>query len=274
LIVQPESISDTVSVYGHVKNNPYLQIPHGKEGIDEILNGLYDYGTMTLDRKAYQKALDEIAADVSAGTDFSLQVLTDHFDRGVQLLADNLLHPALPDTAFKIVRGQVKAIAAGKEQSPDVLTHRALKTALLPRHDPALHWATPKTVGALTLKDVRKYYSAVIRPDETVIVVIGNVTPEKAASVINKYFGAWKAVGKKPNLLLPRVPSNAPSTVNVPDTSRIQDEIILAETLGITRSDPDYYALNLGNHVLAAGFMPRVCTGICASKPDWCILSE
>jgi zinc protease len=254
LIVQPESISHTVSVYGHVKNNPYLQTPPGKEGVDEVLDGLYDYGTQTMRRKAYQKALDEIAANVSVGTDFSLQVLTDHFDRGVQLLADDLLHPALPDTAFKIVRGQVKAIAAGKEQSPDVLTHRALKTALLPRHDPALHWATPKTVGALTLKDVRKYYSAVIRPDETVIVVIGNVTPEKAASVINKYFGAWKAVGKKPNLLLPRVPSNAPSTVNVPDTSRIQDEIILAETLGITRSDPDYYALNLGNHVLGGGF--------------------
>ena len=254
LIVQPESISHTVSVFGHVKNNPYLQIPKGKEGIDEILDGLYDYGTMTLDRKAYQKALDEIAADVSAGTDFSLQVLTDHFDRGVQLLADNLLHPALPDTAFKIVQGQVKAITAGREHSPDELTHRALKTALLPRNDPALHWATPDTVASLTPEDVRNYHSTVVRPDETIIVVIGNVTPEKAESVIKKYFGVWKATGAKPNLLLPPVPPNIPSTTHVPDNSRIQDEIILAETLGLTRSDPDYYALNLGNHVLGGGF--------------------
>ena len=254
LIVQPESISHTVSIYGHVKNNPYLQIPPNKEGIDEVLDGLYDYGTMTLDRKAYQKALDEIAADVSAGTDFSLQVPTDHFDRGVQLLADNLLNPALPDTAFKIVQGQVKAIAAGREQSPDELTHRALKTALLPRNDPALHWVTPDTVASLTPEDARNYHSAVMRPDETVIVVIGNVTPEKAESVINKYFGIWKATGAKPNLLLSPVPPNIPSTTHVPDNSRIQDEIILAETLGLTRSDPDYYALNLGNHVLGGGF--------------------
>jgi len=254
LIVQPESISHTVSVYGHVKNNPYLQIPPNKEGIDEVLDGLYDYGTMTLDRKAYQKALDEIAADVSAGTDFSLQVLTDYFDRGVQLLADNLLHPALPDPAFKIVQGQVKAIAAGREQSPDELTHRALKTALLPRNDPALHWATPDTVASLTPEDARNYHSTVMRPDETIIVVIGNVPPEKAESVIKKYFGIWKATGAKPNLLLPPVPPNIPSTTHVPDNSRIQDEIILAETLGLTRSDPDYYALNLGNHVLGGGF--------------------
>jgi len=254
LIVQPESISHTVSVYGHVKNNPYLQLPPKKEGIDEVLDGLYDYGTMTLDRKAYQKALDEIAADVSAGTDFSLQVLTDYFDRSVQLLADNLLHPALPDPAFKIVQGQVKAIAAGREQSPDELTHRALKTALLPRNDPALHWATPDTVASLTPEDARNYHSTVMRPDETIIVVIGNVTPEKAESVINKYFGIWKATGAKPNLLLPPVPPNIPSTTHVPDNSRIQDEIILAETLGLTRSDPDYYALNLGNHILGGGF--------------------
>jgi zinc protease len=254
LIVQPESISHTVSIYGHVKNNPYLQIPPGKEGIDEVLDGLYDYGTMTLNREAYQKSLDEIAASVSVGTDFSLQVLTDHFDRGTQLLTDDLLHPALPDTAFNIVQSQVKAVAAGREQSPDELTHRALKTALLPRNDPALRWATPKTVAALTLEDVRNYHSAVMRPDETIIVVIGNVTPEKAESVINKYFGKWKATGKKPNLLLPPVPPNVPNAVNVPDASRIQDEVILAETLNLTRSDPDYYALNLGNHVLGGGF--------------------
>jgi zinc protease len=254
LIIQPESISHTVSMYGHVKNNPYLQTPPGKEGVDEVLDGLYDYGTMTMDRKAYQKALDDIAASVSVGTDFSLQVLTDHFDRGVQLLADDLLHPALPDTAFKIVQGQVKAVAKGREQSPDELTHRALKTALLPRNDPALHWASPETVSAVTLADVRNYQSKVIRPDETIIVVIGDVTPEKAESTINKYFGIWKATGAKPNLLLPPVPPNVSGIVNVPDTSRIQDNVIVAETLGLMRSDPDYYALNLGNHVLGGGF--------------------
>ena len=254
LIVQSESISHTVSVYGHVKNNPFLQIPPGKEGIDEVLDRLYDFGTMTLNREAYQKALDEIAANISVGTDFSLQVLTDHFDRGVQLLADNLLHPALPDAAFNIVQNQVKDMAAGREQSPDELTHRALKAALLPRNDPALRWAVPDTVAALTPEDVRNYHSTVMRPDETIIVVIGDVTPEKADSVINKYFGTWKAAGAKPNLLLPPVPPNAPSTVNVPDTSRIQDEVVLVQTLGLTRSDPDYYALNLGNHVLGGGF--------------------
>jgi zinc protease len=40
----------------------------------------------------------------------------------------------------------------------------------------------------------------------------------------------------------------------VPDASRIQDKVQLAETLGLNRFNPDYYALVLGNHVLGGGF--------------------
>ena len=136
LIVQPESVSTTVSVYGHVKNNPDLETPKGKEGVDEVLDQLFSYGTTSLDRLAFQKALDDIGAKESAGTDFDVEVLVSEFDRGVQLLADNELHPALPEEAFKILRQQVAATVAGRLQSPDYLTRRALRAALFPKDDP------------------------------------------------------------------------------------------------------------------------------------------
>jgi zinc protease len=254
LIVQSESISNTVSVFGHVRNNVDLEAPKGQKGVDEILSQLFSYGTTSLDRLAFQKALDDIGARESAGADFSLEVLTDTFDRGVELLADNMLHLALPEKAFKTVQRQVAATVAGRLQSPDYLTKRALRAALFPKGDPTLREATPATVLSLALEDVRRYYRKVFRPDLTAIVVIGNVTPEKAKSVIEKYFGSWKATGPKPKTLLPPVPLNKPSVTAVPNSSRIQDKVILAQTLGLTRSNPDYYALELGNHVLGGGF--------------------
>ena len=51
-----------------------------------------------------------------------------------------------------------------------------------------------------------------------------------------------------------RRPPNAPCTTQVPDSSRVQDKVTLAETLGLTRTNADYYALQLGNHVLGGGF--------------------
>jgi zinc protease len=254
LIVQPESVSDTVGVYGHIKNQPDLQVLPGKEGVNRVLDQLFSYGTTTLDRLAFQKALDDIAAEVATGTTFALKVLSEHFERGVQLLADNELHPALPEEAFKIVRTQVAAAVAGQLQSPDYLAGRALKAALFPANDPTLRQPNPAGVAVLTLEDVRDYFGKVFRPDETTIVVIGKVTPERAQKAIATYFGHWQATGPKPDTLLPPVPPNPPATVTVPDASRVQAKVTLAETLGLTRSNPDYYTLALGNHVLGGGF--------------------
>jgi zinc protease len=40
----------------------------------------------------------------------------------------------------------------------------------------------------------------------------------------------------------------------VPDASRVQDKVTLAETLALTRTNADYYALELGDHVLGGAF--------------------
>ncbi len=254
LIVQPETISNTVSVYGHIDNKPDVEQPKGQEGVNDVLGQLFSYGTETLDRIAFQRALDQIGADESAGTDFSLQVLRADFARGVQLLADNELHPAFPIQAFKIVQSQTAAELAGELQSPGYQVHRALRTALFPPHDPSRREATPKSVSLLNLADIKRYYRTVFRPELTTIVVIGNITPDAASKQIEAAFGNWTAHGAKPQTQLPAVPLNAASTIAVPDASRVQDRVILAETLGINRFSPDYYALELGNHVLGGAF--------------------
>jgi zinc protease len=94
----------------------------------------------------------------------------------------------------------------------------------------------------------------VFRPDLTTIVVIGDITPEAAHAVIDKYFGGWQASGPKPAVVLPPIPANKPKAVDVPDSSRIQDQVELAQQLEMNRFSPDYYPLQLGNHVLGGGF--------------------
>jgi len=88
----------------------------------------------------------------------------------------------------------------------------------------------------------------------TTIVVIGHVSAEQARATIEKYFGDWSASGAKPDIDLPQVPPNRASTVAVPDSSRVQDNVTLAQNFALTRSDPDYYALELGSAVLGGGF--------------------
>ena len=254
LIVQPETISDTVSVYGRVKNRAEVQVPPGKEGVDQLLDHLFAYGSVKLDRLAFQEALDEIGAKAETGTNFSLQVLPERFERGVELLADNLLRPAFPETAFNALQQRTRQAVAGQLQSPVYLSQRAFLQAIYPEKDPTLRQATPETVGSLKLEDVHAYYEKVFRPDLTTIVVVGKVTPDQAQAVIEKYFDAWKAAGPKPETDLPPVPRNKASASVVPDRSRVQDEVSLGQTFELTRQHPDYYALQLGLQVLSGGF--------------------
>jgi zinc protease len=254
LLVRQTAISDSVSMFGRVRNNPALEVLPGKEGVDGVLDSLFSYGTTTLDRLAYRKALDDIAADASAGTSFSLRALTDHFDRGVELLADNLLHPALPESGFRVIQKESSAALAGEMKSPEYLARWALRQALYPKGDPALRRPLPETIAGLGLDDVKSYYRTVFRPDMTTIVIIGNVAPEMAKKVIERYFGAWKGTGPRPKTDLAPVPPNSLARVTVPDKSRVQDEVILAETAQITRSHPDYYPLEVGLQVLSGAF--------------------
>ncbi len=254
LIVQPEDVSDTVTVSGYIRNRPEMQAPPSRQGISQLLELMLPYGTEQLDRLAFEQALDAIGARERPGVEFSIQVLNGNFDRGVELLAANELHPALPASALDILRNQVSQMVAARNASPGHLTQQALREALFPKDDPSLLEATPQTVGSLTLDDVRSYYHEVFRPDMTTIVVIGKVTPQHARSTIERYFGAWSASGPAPSVDLPAAPPNRAADVAVPDDSRVQDKVILAQTLGLTRGDSDFYALELGSAVLGGGF--------------------
>lgn len=254
LIVQTEDVSDTVTVSGHIRNRPETEEPPGEEGISGVLEQLLTYGSEHLDRVAFQQQLDAIGARESAGTDFAVATLAEHFDRGVALLADNELHPALPQQALDIIKNQVAHGVAARNKSPGFLTQHSLRAALYPQNDPSLRMATPESVSAITLDTLRSYYHAVFRPDLTTIVVLGKVTPAQARATIEKYFSPWSVNGPKPDVDLPVAPPNRPGVIAVPDASRVQDVVILAQNLALQRSDPDYYPLQLGNAVLGGSF--------------------
>jgi zinc protease len=254
LIVQPESVSNTVSILGHIRNRAEVQQPAGKEGVAGLLEQMLPYGSEKLDRLAFQRALDDIGAEERAGTDFGIEALAEYFDRAAELLADNELHPALPSAAMAALQPRLVQVVTARNRSPGYLTQRSLRTALFPAGDPSLREETPESVRALTLDDVQAYHRAVMRPDLTTIVVIGRISPEQARATITRYFGDWAAVGPKPATDLPTTPPNKPDRIAVPDASRVQDTVVLAQALPLKRSDPDYYPLELGSAVLGGGF--------------------
>ncbi len=258
LIVQPEHVGRTVSVFGQVRQVTEMQEAPGHDGVAELVSKLFDYGTEKHDRLGFQKALDDIAAQEQAGSRFSLRVLTPEFERGMALLAENELHPAFPPEDFAIVRRQAAQSLAGLLHSPDYLFKRAVQRAVVPDGDPQLRQPTPQSMMTLKLEDVRAYYAAAYRPDLTTIVVAGDVTPEAARRVVEASFGGWHAAGPTPAIDLPAIGPNKTSAAHVPDSSSLQDSVALSETVQLPVTNPDRYNLMVGNTILGSGFSSRL----------------
>ncbi len=252
LIVQPETISDSVFLYGRVKTAPALQEPQGQEGISDVLDALYGLGTRTRDRLAFQRALDDADAQVSAGSSFALEATSRSFDRGIALVAENVLQPRFDEATFQLARRRAVDQLRTASSGTGTVIERRLSRQLLPPGDPQLREPTVAEMEALTLPQAEAYRAATMRPDLTTIVVVGNVTPDAARAAVERAFGAWKASGPRPALDLPPLPPNAPGEVRL-ELPIGQETVMLHEILAVPRSSPQLYPLLLGNAILGGG---------------------
>jgi len=250
LIVQPIAHSSSVSLFGSVHTNENLQAPSGEEGIGSLLSSLYEWGPRGMTRSQFEAKMDQIGAEYSVGGGFSLEVLPPFLDKGVKLLSEDLLDPSLPKRAFESQQHIFAQELSGRLKSPVFKFNRAIQTSLLPKGDPALRIPTPKTVRSLTPAEIRSYARQVMRPDETTIVVMGDVKPDAVEKLIEQDFGSWQASGPKPDLFYKPVPVSQGTQVFVPDSFRQQDRVVLAETLDSSYRDPEHYAVKLGNSFL------------------------
>ena len=108
---------------------PTLKLPPAKTESPIFWTGYSITVLLAVDRIAFHKALDDIAASETGGHFFSLRVLKEHFPRGVQLLAANELTPRLPSDALEIIRKGAADFTAGQMISPAYRAQRALKKA-------------------------------------------------------------------------------------------------------------------------------------------------
>jgi zinc protease len=267
VVVQPEHASPFVAVSGTVLHDAGLEEPSGKSGVQSVLDALLPYGTSTYSRVAYQAQIDAISATVTNGFTFGLDVPSEKFDRGMQLLAGDELHPALDPKSFAVVKAERVDALTGDATNPDHLAAVATATSLYPAGDPARNFATPESVGALTLDDVKAAYATAFRPDLTTIAIVGDVTPEGARAIAQRWFGDWRSAGPKPAVFPDPVADNAPSNADIPATGRLQDSVRLDETLPLSLDDPDRAPLEVANTVLSGDFSSilirdmRVTTG-------------
>ena len=238
----------------------------GQEGLANLAARLLTYGTKRRSALQISDALDFIGASLSTGcsenlASVSMTILKKDLPTGLALLAEVLTQSTFPQEEIERQKQSIVASLKAREEEPGDIAERRFAAVLFPNSP----YGRPvegmeSSVRAISQKSLREFYEGYYRPNRTIMAVVGDVTAEEIGEALNQTFSSWKKgePGGKPLV---------PSATGAPTSIRVNKELTQANIImgheGVTRGNPDYYAIQVMNNILGGGgFSSRVVDSI------------
>jgi zinc protease len=253
--------------------------PADKAGLARVTAGMTSKGitaARTPGSGAYDTALDEnqlseawadlgASFGANAGSDrmsFSLRTLNypDLLGKAVQLGARQLADPSFPDAVWQRERQRLAASIREANTKPATIAGNAYAAAVYGSH-PYGYEMTEATIGRIGVADMQQAYRQQVEPCRAKISIVGAVTRAQADAMVTTLLSRLPAAATgrcEPLAPVPEVaPLGAPIVRAIPFASA-QAHVLVGQP-GYKRSDPDHFALLVGNYTLGGGgFVSRL----------------
>ena len=256
----------TVEIHALVKVGS-AQDPPDKAGLANLTASLLDEGTLTRTSRQIAEQIDFVGGSLEAhaAEDFttaSTRVLKKDADLGFALLADMLQHPAFHKQEVERVRTQILGEIVSDDDDPGNVAMKAFHQLIF--HGHPYSWpahGTEETLNKITVADIQQFHAREYLPNQTILVIVGDLTQDQAAMLVQTHFGSWKK-GPPPPYQLKKPAAIDRKMVQLIEKDLTQSTIVLGHT-GISRTNPDYYAVTVMNYILGAGgFSSRLMDSI------------
>lgn len=264
LLVKPRPGLPIVTVDAYVHAGTLTE-PAEKAGVAALTGRLLDQGFVTPDGRT--KTAEQIAEEVeftgarltTSSEGIAIKALTRDLPLAYDFLRDMLLHASFPKDKVELYRQhQLEEIQAVGDSPSDLVYEMMMKEIYAghPLERPAN--GRTETVSKLTREDIVAHHRAYYRPDNTIIAVAGDVTPEAVAKDLRARFADWTAPATK----IPRPP--APSRQSKPklvSEYRATNQVnVCFGHLSVPSAHPDFYALRVFEYIFcrSTGFVDRL----------------
>jgi len=176
---------------------------------------------------------------------------------GLDLVSEIVLSPTFPPAEVTRKVSEIQAAIRRSEEDPGTVASRVLARLVYPGHPYGVPVeGTRDSVARLTRDDVVKFYAQQVRPDTTVVAVVGAVTVDEARREITARLGAWARPAGAPQSITP-VTAPAPPREETVKRELTQSTIMFGR-LAIRQTDPDYFPLSVASYVLGGGSASRL----------------
>jgi zinc protease len=175
-----------------------------KLGATMLMSAVLTSGTKSRDSLQISDELQRLGANLDAysNLDFTmiqLSALTDKLDRSLDLYADVLMNATFPENEFKREQAIQLANIQQEQSEPFGMALRVFPPLLFGAgHAYAMPYSgsgRAETVGKLHREDLEKLYTTWVRPNNSVLVVVGDTSLSELVPKLEKRLAAWKPGG-------------------------------------------------------------------------------
>jgi len=236
--------------------------PPDRAGLANLTGRVVTRGTAKRTAQQIDSAIEFVGGSLESGAGrdgltTSLSVLRRDLGLGLDLLQEVVLSPAFPNAEVERKIREIQAAIQRSEESPETVAGRALNRLVYGAHPYGRPVeGTRESVGKLTRDDITKFYGDRVRPDTTVIAVVGAVTVAEARAEIGRRFGAW-AAAPQPAGGVPAASAGPPTQREVIKRELTQTTIMLGRQ-AVNQTDPDYFPLAVTSYILGGGSTSRL----------------
>src|SRR5215469_7708945 len=256
----------TVAVRGGLAADP-ANLP----GLSELLSKTIDQGTGTRTAKQIAEELqaaggDLIASATKDSVEISSVVLSSRLDSAITVLADILENASFPDAEVTLAKRNLTDSLEQREAEPRFLASRARDKVLFADHPYHVTSPTRDSIAAATPTDLRQVFAQRFRPDQGVLIAVGDFQNDKIVATLKSAFRFWKTPANAPASAISTPSVSIDHAVYiVPRPGSVQTTIELATT-GPKLGDPDFEVAQVANAIYGGAFSSRLTSNIREDK--------
>lgn len=245
-----------------------LNEPNDVLGVSDITGDLLKEGTKTLSARALAEAAAGMGSSLSvtAGADetaVDMDALSEYGGAAVKLVADVVMHPALPDSEIARLKANLLRQVIVAKSRPSQIALARFRKLMYGDHPYGEILPTEASLNKMTIEDARKFYAANYGAERAHLYVAGKFDVAAVKRAINESFSGWSR-GSAPVLDVPKAKTQR--LLDVTDRPNAPQSTIYVGLPVADPSNPDNIPLTVTNTLLGGSFGSRITSNIREQK--------
>jgi predicted Zn-dependent peptidase len=180
-----------VSYQLSLKNLPVME--KDKAGYVSMAGALISTGTSKRSKAELDAAIDYIGANINTNSNGIFgSSLTKHQDKLLGLMTEMLYDASFPEEEYEKLKKQTLSGISTTKTDPNSIAANVASVVNYGKEHPYGEVETEKTIQNIALEDCKAYYNTYFRPNNAYLIIVGDITLDKAKMQANKYFSSWE----------------------------------------------------------------------------------